>query len=452
MKIKIPFTNFAFQINNVKVETPGDRKGFIFGHGLNTTADRDLSNYRIGFEALFSAYRNNADVSGCVREYRENIGAAGYQWVNLEDPENSVADSITDELNSLLTTRSTWRKLKNQMITHLGVTGNAYWEKVKDGNKKVIGFDPIDPRTISIVSDQHGTVHKYLQKFRNKTIEFAADEIIHFMLEVDPINELFGMSPLEPAIWEVRTDASAMLTNFFFFQNDALPAVQYILDDQLSEEELKKAEKFIQDKFKGVKNSNKSAVLAGVKEIKTLGVSQKDMDFLNGRKFTTEKVCAAYGVPKFMLGYTESINNNNGIELSKKAHESTFKPLEKLISETITREIIDVNENLKGKVAFEFKTRLFEEESAVEKRALEEKRNGAITLRQYKLKTQQEITAEDEAQPNFNAYIIHQGSGALLLEDVGVSPVVDPNDPQSNENFIKQLDEISNRLKDDEKK
>ena len=52
--------------------------------------------------------------------------------------------------------------------------------------------------------------------------------------------------------------------------------------------------------------------MKGIEKIETFDLSRKDMQFLEGRAFTREKVCEAYGVPAFILGITEKVNNNNG--------------------------------------------------------------------------------------------------------------------------------------------
>lgn len=446
MLIKIPFTQLALEINAAAAD---EKKPLIFGRSTNYGAggQRDMSEFRISFVSLFSAYRNNADIYGCVREWRENVGMAGYQWTNLVDPESDVDDATVKRLDGILNFDMPWRSLKSRIMRDLGVTGNCYMHKVTDGNGKVKGLQPIDPRTVTILSDKHGTILGYIQKFKQETQRFAPEEVMHFKLDTDPMNEVFGMSPLEPAIWEARTDAQAMLANYYFFENNALPAAQYILEDGMSKEEIEAAESMIEKSLKGAQNNNRSAVFTGIKEIKTLGISQKDMEFLQGRKFTTEKICAAFGVPKFMLGYTDTVNNNNGVELTAKAHESTFEPLEQLVASTITRELLEKDPETKDRVGFEFLPRLFEQEAEIERRALAEWQAGALTLRQYKRKTNQEITPEDEQKPNFDEYILHNGASAVLLEDVGADPIMSDGNPEAAQNLLKVLDEFKNRFK-----
>lgn len=435
--MQIPFTNIVIGGGNaVKGKRP-----LVHGRGFSLDPVRDMTGFQLNFNLLYSAHDNQTDIMSCVREWREGVGSAGYAWRDPSSPDKEVADNLKKELNKILSYKYSFRVLKSRLVKHLGITGNAFLAIIMNqAGNKALGVQLLDPRTISIVSDEYGNVYKYIQKVNQKVAVFEPSEVIHFKYDVNTSEELWGASPMVSAIWEIRTDISAMVSNYFFFDNDAKPSVQYILEEGMGKEEIDKAVELIKQQFGGAENRNKSGVVAGVKEIKTIAVSQKDMEFLLGRKLATEKICSAFGVPKFMLGYTDEVNNNNGIELRKGFFESTIFPLEELIAETINRELI-LRLGLEGQVEYEFLPNKIEDPAIIEKRALEELKNGAITLRQYKIKTGQKITEEDENTPNFDSYIIHSGASAILLEDAGVDPVEEKEDPKKAKNFINSLQE-----------
>lgn len=440
MRFKIPFTNFALKINAEGVSISRPR---IYNRGVRTSWGNSL-NERVNANALFKVYRRQSDVYSTVRELRENVGLAGYEWQDLEG--NVVVSQVTDELDRILNYFQTWGRSKSRIVRDGSVAGNSYFHITKNqSNNMVLGIEMIDPRTMSLVTNEFGDVKGYVQTIGGMARQvFEPDEIVHFKNDTDPDNEIFGFAPLETVIIEAKTDLSAMHTNFNFFEHSAQPAAQYILEEGLSPEAGKNAIEMIKSQFKGVKNAHKSGVLQGVKEIKTLTVTQKDMEYLNGRRFSTEKICATMGVPKFLLGYTESVNNNNGVELNKKFYEGTILPIEANIEQVMTRDFLK-KIGVEG-LQFKFKPQVFDAQGT-EKRALEEKKQGALTLRQYKQKTGQEITPEDEKALNFDAYIIQGGSSAVLLEDVGVDPLDDPSEEQSN-NLIKKLKEYSDEEND----
>jgi HK97 family phage portal protein len=289
-----------------------------------------------------------------------------------------------------------------------------------------------------VFANEYGTVLKYVQQVAGMKSHttFEPDEILHLIFDDDPDNEMFGMSPLETALWEARTDIAAAQSNYHFFENDAVPATMYVTEQGITEDAQKAVMEMIKESFSGAKNRNKSAILSGIKEIKQISMSQKDMEFVVGRKFNTDKVCSVYGVPKFVIGYTETVNYSSGSKLLEKFYEGTIKPLEDLLSTLINEQLLP---KLGIEAHFEFIPQNFGEESEITRMALDELRAGALTLRQYKLKTGQDITPEDEEEILIDRHIIHSGASAVLMEDVGVDPIIDPNDPQTAENMINAL-------------
>lgn len=420
-----------FRVKRTQDAKPNIRKGYAKLKGSSFAQLKDLSDFKISYETLYSAYKTNSDVFGCVREWQENVGGAGWQLVDPDDPKREINPAIVKEITAIFNFERPWRSLRTRIVRDLGVTANAYLLILRSvGSGDVIGLQVLDPRTMSVVSDKYGNVLKYIQKIKNTGAfqEFSPEEILHVKYGSDPNNELFGFSPLETVIWEARTDLAAMVANYGFFENSAMPAVQYVLEDGMSKEEQDNAIELLRQEFKGAKNKHKGGVLAGIKEIKTLNISQKDMEFLNGRRFNTEKICSAYGVPKFFLGYTETVNNNNAVELRKGAFEGTFKPLENLLEESITQQLL---RRIGLNLDFKFKPQAFEQQEKVEERALKMYKAGTITLRHFKRMVGHEITKEDEIYPNFDSYIIHQGMSDVLLEDVGVS--LDPIEPVNDD-------------------
>ena len=439
--LRIPFTNFV--IGRV-AEDSGPSvipKVMPFLSGKHSRKpETDFSGYKINYSSLFTVYKTQGDVYGCVREWKESVGAAGWKLEYINDPEKEVDASIYTQVEAIFNydPKRPWSKMRKRIIRDLGVTGNSFVHLVRNKAKTdVVGLTPIDPRTMSIVSDEHGVIYRYIQKVGNhKPVSFEPNEIMHFTFDEDPDHELFGFSPMEPIIWDIRTDIAAGIANYFFFKNDSTPAVQYILEPGVaaSKEKREQAMDSINDQFQGVKNKGKGGVLVGVKEVKTIGLSQKDMEYLGGRRFSTEKICAAYGVPRFRLGYTDTVNNNNGVELIKGFYEGTIEPLEELFDHVINNQFL-WKVGLEGQVKYVTIKRDFTK-ADTQKVALEELRAGVLTMRQYKQRTGQDIMPEDEKDPNFDAHIIHNGASAVLLEDVGVEPVIDPNDPEMAQNMI----------------
>lgn len=424
--MKIPLLNFAIGRTNQKEDAVTGRPiSFSDFFGIGSKKNRaGIQTYKIDVASLFAVYRMNSDTRNCVRKIAQNTGKSGYDLVDLNDPESELNDAVRDELdeifNSEESTHKTFSALLQRGVRDIEITGNAYWVILRNDSGKAIGFQPADPRTMAIVADENGLVHRYVQRVMGADVkEYKPEDIIHFKGEDDPTHEVFGLGKLEPVIWEARTDHAAMLSNFSFFENNAVPSALYILDEKIPADKLKLKFEEIKKHFGGAANYKKAGAIVGVKDIKMLNISQKDMEFLAGRKFTTEKICASFGVPMFLLGYTEKVNNNNGTEQMKDFFENTVSPIETMFQENITMQFL-AREGYK--VGFFFKQHKLTAAKDLEERAEKLYKAGLITLRQAKQIMGQPISDEDEAQENFDSYIIHSGASAVLLEDVGVDP------------------------------
>lgn len=431
MKFKIPFTNRIAHILE-KNEPDGKIRGLYFSKrpfAINN-AENDMVGARIAAESLYLIYSRQSDVYACIRKWRQVVGKAGYQWVDPKDPENSVADSIVAELEQVLSfnqgDRRTFNDFKSLVIRDLGVCANAYATYITNqAGNKILGMQVLDPRSMAGVVDKHGTVLKYIQRVNGQpAVIFEPDEIIHWSEDSDPDQPMFGFPRINSILWEAKTDLSAMMSNYTFFENDAKPATIFIMDGGVPEEDIQKIKDKMDSKYSGATNRNKTSIMSGVKEIKNLGISQRDMEFIQQRKFSTAKICGAFGVPEFVLGYTEAVNNNNGIELKRDFIMETIIPLEQLFAETLNSTLI-VKMGYEGIAAFKFNPQTIYEAGEVEKRAMELFKMGMITLRQSKQMMGQEITSEDEQQENFDAYVLHNAFHAMLLEDVGTEEFSD---------------------------
>lgn len=439
--MKIPLTNIEISVSR---NASGDPRGLHTNKG-GVTLQQILGNQglRIAPQDLWQIYRRNADVFSCIREWRQSVGDGGYKFVTPQDKEAEVTGQDRDFIEAFFKNSKGLKRFLATCVRDVGICGNAYFEIVESHGDKPFGLLRLDPRTMFVVANRHGQILRYFQRVVGADpVEFQPSQVFHVTLEDDPDNELLGFSNLETALIEARTDIAAGETNYYFFENDAVPSVLYITEDgaDANSDESQAALDSIKATFGGARNRNKAGILSGIKEVKVLSMSQKDMEFVVGRKFNTDKVCSVFGVPKFILGYSETVNYSSGAKLLEKFYRGTIQPIENAIEDQINSQLFE-KLGIAQKVYFKFLPQSFGEESETTRLALEELKSGAITLRQYKVKTGQNVTTEDEQEPMLDRHIIHSGASAILMEDVGVDPVVDPNDEEAAQNMVNLIEE-----------
>ncbi len=431
--MKIPFLNFEIRRNNAQPKSVQSYRGESL---LSSTMSHE--GVRVAPKDLWQVYRLNADVYSCIRELKQSTGAGGYQIMDKRDIEVEAPQAERSFIEQFFKNSGGLGKIKNNIVRDCSISGNAYFEVVKNALGQPYSLKRLDPRTMYIIADKHGTVIRYVQRvWGNEAIDFTIDEVVHFVLDDDPDNELLGMSPLETALWEARTDIASAESNYYFFENDAVPSNVYILEGSLSAQAQKDAFEQIKAQFSGAKNRHKAGVLAGVREIKTISMSQHDMEFVVGRRFNTEKVCSVYGVPKYMLGYTDGVNYANGLNMRADFYSGTIVPLENFIASVFNEKVFKLIKAENSVLVYGPQN--YGEELEANRFYLDELRAGVLTLRQYKTKTGQDVSEEDEQEMMIDKHILHNGASALLLEDVGVEPIIDPNNEEKAEKMINAL-------------
>lgn len=87
----------------------------------------------------------------------------------------------------------------------------------------------------------------------------------------------------------------------------ALPST-IVSGEDLTEDQRKRLEATWGESHKGVRNSHRFAVLKSNVTVQKLAENMKDMDMIQGRIFIRDAVLEHFGVPREIMGITESSN------------------------------------------------------------------------------------------------------------------------------------------------
>lgn len=290
----------------------------------------------------------NTDIRRCIREKQETSMKAGYELhrQNKGDGNERVAEDpdFIEALNKFAPLNS----MKDAIIMYLELFGDVYIRKRYNALKQVMGFEIFDTRAVKIVTDNQLNVLKYIYERKTSTSyvyePYTPEEILHFRTGMNFDNPMFGETIMETLVLDVMGDDEASLVNYFWFQNDALPSAVYILADDMDPDTAEETIEKIRAKLSGGHNKGRDIISTAVKDVKPITQKHNDADFLNLRKFTTERVCVAFGVPRTVLGYVEDVNHSNGDSQYKKFIENTIRPLERKLEYIFT----ELSKDFKG--------------------------------------------------------------------------------------------------------
>lgn len=292
---------------------------------------------------------------------------------------------------------------------------------VKNALGGLYELETLDPRSMKIVANKYGEILKFIQRIGTETMEYEADEIFYLTEMIDPDNEVMGLSKIENLIYDVMGDDEAMKSNYAFFKNNAVPNTIVILDEGITEDQYADAMQQLKQQFSGGTNRHKVSTNTGIKDIKTIGQSNKDMEFISLRQFTTDKVCAGLSVPKTILGYHDGVNFSTADNHYRTFIEETIRPLEDLIAEKFTEIIAKFFPNENIRFCF-VDDRDFDRTAKIDE-YIKMLGNGLITIDEARVEMGYKAFAvEGSKKP-----IIKQGFE--FVEDIGTTELLPENQP-----------------------
>lgn len=204
--------------------------------------------------------------------------------------------------------------VKNEFLEitglHMELTGNAYWFIARDKKGKPAELWPLLPNGMAVVPDETHFIIGYVYTTNGKQIPLDPKDVIHHKYG-NPMDFRHGYSPVMAGSVTIDADAHASTFNQRFFYNTAMPDGFLTTEESMDEKTFKRLKTEWMDVYGGAVNSHRTAILSGGLTYKNLQITQRDMEFLNGRNFNRDMILALFGVPKSTLGFDESMSRAN---------------------------------------------------------------------------------------------------------------------------------------------
>lgn len=378
---------------------------------------------------FYEMYKHNPDIHSAIRKKALYLGKnwrylKDKDWIEIAYQDNKEQyDRVRHFLNN-----PTWYSAKVEMLKHLDVCWELYLLPTTDlRGKEVNGFQVLHPKTIVKVIKDNRIVW-YLQMSQGYSKRYASeltaktnkDQLLkYYQLEKHIDNELDGMWLLEWVTYDVFWDLEAQKRNHAFFENSATPASVIITNENIRQDEIDILATQIKEKYQGSKNAHKTMLGTGVKDVKPIMSSPKDLDHLEQRRLTVEKVCSALGVPKSILNYTDDVNLATSLGQRKEFIEGTIANYNHLFEYILNNFLQEFWKDFEYEVCFNPIDA--NDEIEIQKMYIEELKNWGITLNEYrKLMDREEYEIEEADKPMVQRSM-------MLLEDSTLDPVLDTN-------------------------
>lgn len=164
-------------------------------------------------------------------------------------------------------------------------------------------------------------------------------EQVHQIKNFNPYDRWHGISPLSPAGADINYTYAAALYNASALNNGAEPGTILIPEGRPTPEEIEMLRANFNARHQGPGQAKRTAILSGIRDIKSLTMTLADMEVAEITKLTDNKICSALGVPPGVAGLITEAQYSHGPAMRDFIFNMII-PLAVLLADEITKGIL----------------------------------------------------------------------------------------------------------------
>ena len=283
-------------------------------------------------------YSENAIVYRCINEIANN---ASRVKINLFRGDQEVDNHpLLDLLYNPSPTQSQVEWFQG-LYSYLLISGNNYMLSVGGDNTPPTELYNLRPDRIQIRTGQRAMPQSYDYIIGGQIVEsYEVDQAtgnskIKHIKMFNPLDDYYGMSPIQASSVDIDQHNLANKHNVNLLQNGARPSGAVIFKPkdetggsvQLSENQRSQLQSDINSRFAGTGNAGRPMLLEGDFDWKEMGLSPKDMDFIQLKNMSAKDIALVYGVPSQLIGIPDAQTYSNFAEAKLALYNETIIPL-----------------------------------------------------------------------------------------------------------------------------
>ena len=337
-------------IKNVFTRNTTERKmtGNMVGYfGVGTSKSR---NYR--YEDLAEeGYMKNSIVYRCVNEIAKGASAVPFMVKSGDQVlESHPIISLLSRPNPL----QSHSEFFNSVFGFLLLSGNAYVLRVGSELGAPKELHLLRPDRMVIKGGSRPIPDSYDYVINGKVqASYPVDdttgfsEVKHIKLW-NPLDDYYGLSPMSAASIEVDQHNMSGKHNVNLLSNGARPSGAVVFKPQddaglsvnLTESQRQQLLSDMNNRFSGTSNAGRPMLLEGDFDWKEMGLSPRDMDFINLKHMAATDIAMCFGVPSQLVGVPDAQTYANVAEARLALYEETIIPHLKKIESDINEWLV----------------------------------------------------------------------------------------------------------------
>ena len=314
-----------------------------------------------------------AAVYGCVRVLAESVASLPLQVFEETEGgnrrkalDNRLYFLLHDEPNPEMTSAT----MRETMMAHILLFGNAYAQIIRNGRGEVLALYPLMPNRVSMErDDKTGQLYYRYSRYdqepptmEGNTVILMPEDVLH--IPGMAMDGLVGMSPIAACRNVVGAGLAADEYSSMYFAHGAAPMGTLEHPGTLKNPE-KLRENWTQV-YGGTRNAGRVAVLEEGMKFTPISISPQDSQLLETRKFTVEEICRIFRVPPHMVQSLDRATFSNIEQLSLDFVMYSLMPYLKRWEQALTKSLLNDEEkkryfirfNVDGLLRGDYKSRM----------------------------------------------------------------------------------------------
>jgi len=289
-------------------------------------------------------------VYACIRVIAETVASLplhvhrNTDTGSVKATEHPLYRLLHDEPNTEMTSFI----LRETILSHLLLWGNAYCQIVRNGRNHIVGLYPLLPDRMEVDRGSDGRLVYTYTTTDGKRVKLPPEMVLHIPgLGFDGV---MGYSPIALERNAIGLGIAAEEYGGRFFANGATPA------GVLTHPNTVKSPKALRESWNaaygGSSNSGKVAILEEGMKFERISMPNNEAQFLETRKFQVDEICRIFRVPPHLVGDLEHATFSNIEHQSISFGVHTIRPWLVRIEQSMNRALFSESE--KGRFFIRF--------------------------------------------------------------------------------------------------
>ena len=296
-------------------------------------------------------YTENAVVYKCVNEIANGASSVG---IKLFDGDILIDNHPLLNLLKRPNPLQAGNEFFQSLYAYLLLSGNSYVLRTGAENQEPKELHLLRPDRVKIEPSNTTIPKSYMYELKGQVVhkysvdpETGASEIKHFKLW-NPVDDYYGLSPIRASSADIDQHNYSAKHNVNLLMNGARPSGAIVFKPkdevgqsvQLTESQRQQLLSDLELRFAGTDNAGRAMLLEGDFDWKEMGLSPKDMDFLQMKNMSARDIAMCFGVPSQLVGIPDAQTYSNVQEARLALYEETIIPLIKRVESDLNEYLV----------------------------------------------------------------------------------------------------------------